>query len=73
MRSEICNGYFCPPLKSYQSQVVEHNEVVRVLAVQRNNSHWQAGDPDVDNSVVQLVLVSSGDSATEVVDVQTTP
>lgn len=57
MRSDICNGYYCDSLKSFQKEYAGRAEIGKVLAVQRSHTNWNRFDPGVSNKVVSVALV----------------
>ncbi|NOQ12926.1 MAG: hypothetical protein GQ583_00390 [Methyloprofundus sp.] len=57
MRSDVCNGFYCAPLKSYHKEYLIKGEKTEVLAIQRSHTHWNRFDPDEENEVVNVVLL----------------
>ncbi len=57
IRSDICNGYYCEPLKSYQKECTEKKEIGPVLAIQRSNTNWTRFDPDTCNEVISVTVL----------------
>jgi len=58
LRSDICNGYYCESLKSYQKNAAAREYVGAVVVVQRSSSYWNRFEPGVDNEVVDVALLS---------------
>ena len=58
LRSDICNGYYCESLKSYQISATAREHPGVVVVVQRSSSYWNRFEPGVDNEVVDVVLLS---------------
>lgn len=60
MRSDICNGYYCEPVKSYLDHEIQTDVTKRttVIAVQWSNTNWNRLDPSVDNEIVKVALVN---------------
>ena len=56
LRSDICNSYFCEPLRSYQRQA-QTDGINAVLAVQRSNNQWDRFDTDSTNPIEGVYLV----------------
>jgi len=57
LRSDICNAFYCDPLKSYQKKAMDSNEARTVLAIQRAGTYQSCPDPDVINDVVNITLL----------------
>ena len=56
LRSDVCNGYFCPELKALQAQW-ETREPKRLLAIQRANHNWNRFEAEDPNPVVAVAWV----------------
>ena len=64
LRSDVCNGYFCPELKALQRewaqrQEDETGEPERWLVIQRANHNWNRFDAEEANAVVAAVWVDA--------------
>lgn len=57
LRSDICNAFFCDPLKSYQRKALDNKDTEPVLAIQRAGTYQSCPDPDVFNDVVNITLL----------------
>jgi hypothetical protein len=57
LRSDICNGYYCESLKTYQEMSAEKDEQAAVLVVQRSSSYWDRFESGVSNEVIDVVLL----------------
>ncbi len=57
LRSDICNGYYCENLKSYQKKLAGEKDIGVVLAIQRSKNNWNWFDPDINNEIVNIALV----------------
>lgn len=60
LRSDICNGYYCDSLKSYQKESATRENPGLVLVVQRSCTNWNRFEPDVCHEVVNVVLLENG-------------
>lgn len=56
LRSDVCNGFYCDSLKSYQAHP-SSGEVMSVLAIQRSNTNASRFDPEIENTVIKIELV----------------
>ena len=57
LRSDICNGYYCDSLKSYQLGVPANGSAGQVLAIQRSSTYWNRFEPGVVNEVVAAAII----------------
>ena len=57
MRSDICNGFYCHTLESYQKQMTESAELSSIIAVQRSYTQWNRYEPGVAADIVNIALV----------------
>jgi len=57
LRSDICNGYYCDPLKKYHKKMMPMNTAKTVLAIQRSYTYWDRFNLDVSNEVINVALV----------------
>ena len=58
LRSDICNGYYCDPLKEYQQDMAEEDEAGLILAVQRSGTVRNRFEVGISNDVVGVTLLS---------------
>lgn len=61
LRSAICNGYYCDPVKSYQKDVEDKGMSENMLVVQRSNAYWKRYEPGVNNKVVNIMRLNAQD------------
>jgi len=59
LRSDVCNGFYCDSLKSYQKDYVT-SDATPVLVIQRANTNWNRFDPDVENHIVNVEVIERG-------------
>jgi len=57
LRSDICNSFYCDPLKSYQEKALDSKEANPVLAIQRAGTYQSYPDPDIFNDVVDITVL----------------
>lgn len=57
LRSDICNGYYCDPLKKYHNNMMQLEVPKVVLAIQRSYTYWDRFKLDVCNEVINVALV----------------
>jgi len=57
MRSDICNGYYCESLKSYQNKMTADDNELSVIAIQRSSTYWSRYLPGVNNEITNVSLV----------------
>ena len=60
MRSNICNGYYCEPVKAYldhETQAAVEKQKV-VIAVKWSNTKWNRLNPSFDNKIVKVAIVN---------------
>jgi len=57
MRSDICNGYYCESLNSYQKNITPEGSDLSVIAIQRSSTYWSRYSPGVNNEVINVSLV----------------
>jgi len=57
LRSDICNGYYCDPLKKYHNNMMQFDTPKTVLAIQRSYTYWDRFKLDVCNEVINVALV----------------
>jgi len=57
LRSDICNGYYCDPLKKYHENMMQTDIPKVVLAIQRSYTYWDRFKIDVCNEVINVALV----------------
>lgn len=57
LRSDICNGYYCDPLKKYHNNMMQLDSPKVVLAIQRSYTYWDRFKLDVCNEVINVALV----------------
>ncbi len=58
LRSDICNAFYCDPLRSYQRKAGDSEEEEPVLVIQRAATLHSIPDPDVYNDVVDITLLN---------------
>ena len=63
LRSDICNGYYCESLKSYQINAAARERLGALVVVQRSSSYWIRFEPGVVNEVVDAVLLGEKESS----------
>jgi hypothetical protein len=56
LRSDLCNGFYCDSLNTYQKQC-STSGVVSVLAIQRANTNSGRFDPEIENTVTKIELI----------------
>ena len=56
LRSDICNGYFCPGLKALKAEW-EMGAPERLLVIQRSNNNWNRFERGEANPVVAVIWV----------------
>lgn len=63
-RSDVCNNYYCEPLKSYQKMLVaQHSgergraELEPLLVVQRDSCHWRRYDADAGPELISVMVL----------------
>lgn len=61
LRSDICNGFYCDSLKSFQAGQVESRAVDPVLIIQRANTNWNIFEQDVCAEVVDVAVMRKGE------------
>jgi len=57
MRSDICNGYYCESLKTYQKNTSADDNALSVIAIQRSSTYWSRYSPGVNNEITNVSLV----------------
>ena len=57
LRSDICNGYYCDPLKLYHEKMIPLAAAKTVLAIQRSYTYWDRFKLDVSNEVINIALI----------------
>ena len=57
LRSDICNGYYCDPLKKYHNNMLQLDTPKVVLAIQRSYTYWDRFKIDICNEVINVALV----------------
>jgi len=57
LRSDICNGYYCDPLKSYQEKTAGRESSQRIIVIQRSSTYWNRYESGVVNDIVSVSLV----------------
>ncbi|HEY9053119.1 MAG TPA: hypothetical protein VIQ03_16320 [Gammaproteobacteria bacterium] len=57
LRSDICNGYYCDTLKTYQKKLKGKENIGVVLAIQRSKNNFNWFDPNIDNEIVNIALL----------------
>jgi len=57
LRSDICNGYYCDPLKTYHKNMMSIDSAKTVLAIQRSYTYWDRFKLDISNEVINVALV----------------
>lgn len=57
LRSDICNGYYCDSLESYQKKMSGRENSWTVLVVQRSCTNWNKFEPGTSNEIVDVALV----------------
>ena len=67
LRSDICNEYYCDPLKLFQKQHAGTNDMSTVLAIQRSGNHWNQFDLSVRNDITRVALVD--EATTRIMDI----
>jgi len=58
MRSDICNGYYCDELKTYQKNISTEDNKFSVIAIQRSSAYWDRYSPGVSNEITRVSLVN---------------
>ncbi|MBU6950650.1 hypothetical protein [Hahella sp. HN01] len=59
MRSDICNGYFCDSLKSFNRKYARETPPSQIIAIARAQDNWSRFHPEQSNDVVAIAIVSS--------------
>lgn len=59
MRSDICNGFYCDPVKSFHKKMAGSQELAPVVVIQRCATYWNRLDPDVDNKIIGVTLINT--------------
>lgn len=59
LRSDICNGYYCNSLKSYQEKMAGRENSIAVLAIQRSSTYWNRFEPEVHNEIIGVALIET--------------
>lgn len=67
LRSDICNEYYCDPLKHFQKQQSGKGDRSTVLAIQRSGNHWNRFDLAVRNDITRVALVD--EATTRMMDI----
>ena len=57
MRSDVCNGFYCDPLKAYQKKVEAEENLSTVVAIQRSATYWNRFDIGVCNEIVDVAVL----------------
>ncbi|MCW9047016.1 MAG: hypothetical protein OQK46_02965 [Gammaproteobacteria bacterium] len=57
LRSDICNGYYCDPLKQYHKNMLNIDAPKVILAIQRSYTYWDRFKLNVCNDVIDVALV----------------
>jgi len=65
LRSAICNGYYCDPVKFSQKDIEDKGMTGNMLVVQRSNAYWKRYEPGVNNKVVNIMLFKSQELSSE--------
>jgi hypothetical protein len=60
IRSDVCNGYYCEPLRLFQQDMADRQPPDQVLAVQRSNTQWNRFDSVDGNRILNIVLIEEG-------------
>ncbi|MCW8933699.1 MAG: hypothetical protein OQK98_03150 [Gammaproteobacteria bacterium] len=61
LRSDICNGYYCDPLKQYHKNMLSIDTPEVILAIQRSYTYWDRFKLNVCNDVINVALVDEHD------------
>lgn len=56
LRSDVCNAYYCDPIKGYLANIDNENKVLQVFVVQRAYSKKTRFENDADRTVVNVDL-----------------
>jgi len=57
LRSDICNGFYCDPLKKYQKKIAAGESLGNVVAIQRSSTYWNRFEVGVANDVVGVYVL----------------
>ena len=57
LRSDICNGYYCEPLKSFQKKMENKDVMPVVVAIKRSSTYWNRFDESVCNDIVDVTVM----------------
>jgi hypothetical protein len=61
LRSDICNGYYCDSLKTFHKEVQGNEASFEVLTIQRSHSYWKRLEPGVNNDIIGIKLLKTGE------------
>ncbi len=59
LRSDICNGFFCEPLKSFHRNLKKQKNIQKIIAIQRSEPYSSTFNPDVDNPIVNVFILAA--------------
>lgn len=57
LRSDICNGYYCDTLKSFQKEAETKDVIPVVVAIKRSSTYWNRFDEGVCNDIVDVTVL----------------
>lgn len=58
LRSDVCNGFFCDPLKHFQRDWPTIDEQSEILVIRRANSNWNRFESEGPNPVQEAVWIN---------------
>jgi hypothetical protein len=62
LRSDICNAFYCDPLKTYQNNLDTNKNNHRLLVIQRASTYSSWIDPDIQNEIIDYTLIKGPDT-----------
>lgn len=57
LRSDVCNGFFCEQLKSYQTKILDQQEMEALLVIQRSSNQWHSAYPNIHSKIVNVSVI----------------
>lgn len=58
LRSDICNAFYCDPLKSCQKNMIDQKNIGKVIVIQRSNTYSSRFDLDVENKIINATVIN---------------
>ncbi|MEZ5585314.1 MAG: hypothetical protein R3F37_23510 [Candidatus Competibacteraceae bacterium] len=58
LRSDVCNSFYCDPLKEYQDKNLHGGNLLPIVLIQRTNHHWNRFEAKEGNTVSAIAVVS---------------